>query len=81
MDWISILLAACLPLVLIGGLWSRIAAGKGIGWQFIRFNVIAMSLPLIGLLAHKGLLTSEVSTLLAAIVGYAFGKSGEDGDA
>jgi hypothetical protein len=70
-----------LPIVLVGGLWNRISAEKGIGWQFIRFNVIAMSLPLIGLLTVNHLLSSEVSTLIAALVGYAFGKSGEGNDA
>ena len=64
--------------VIIGGLWNRIAANKGIGWQFIRFNVIAIGLPLAGLLALNDALSGEAATLLAGAMGYAFGKTGND---
>jgi hypothetical protein len=48
--------------------------GKGIGWQFIRFTVIALSIPVTGILALNNMLTGEASTLLAAAMAYAFAK-------
>ncbi len=77
MIWISGILAVSIFAVVIGGLWNRIATEKGIGWQFIRFNVIAISLPIIGLLAPNNSLTSEAATIIAAAMGYAFGKAGK----
>ena len=74
---ISGVLALSVLAVIIGGLWNRIAAQKGIGWQFIRFNVIAISLPICGLLALNNALTGEAATIIAGAMGYAFGKTGE----
>lgn len=67
----------CLLVVIVGGLWNRFSAKKGIGWQFIRFNVIAISLPIAGLLALNGALTGEAATVIAGALGYAFGKAGD----
>ena len=90
MDWVSILLASAVPIVLAGGLANRIfikkttpqgeiTRGKGIGWQFIRFTVLGTGVPIIGLLAWKGTIGGDVaSALLAAALGYAFGKVGKD---
>ena len=79
MDWISVILALSILAVIVGGLWNRHSAKKGIGWQFIRFNVIAIGLPIAGLLALNSALTGEAATLIAGAMGYAFGKTG-DGD-
>ncbi len=90
MDWVSIVLASAVPIVLVGGLLQRVfyrriddggamsQAGLGIGWQFIRFTVLASGLPLVALLAVRGQLTGEVVAIFAAAMGYAFGKSGAD---
>jgi hypothetical protein len=90
MDWVSIVLASAVPIVLIGGLLQRMfyrridengavtQAGLGIGWQFIRFVVLASGFPLVALLAVKGQLTGEVVAIFAAAMGYAFGKTGKD---
>ena len=79
MDWVSILLASAVPIVLIGGWANRIINNKGIGWQFIRFTVIALVLPIIGLLAVKEIIAGDVVyALIAAALGYAFGKVGKD---
>lgn len=88
MDWVSIVLASAVPIVLIGGLLQRVfyrrvgegvaKSGLGIGWQFIRFIVLATGLPLIALLAVKGQLTGEVVAIYSASLGFAFGKSGRD---
>ena len=75
--WISLVLASSVPIILIGGLWQRIRAGKGIGWQFIRYTAIATGLPIAGVLALTGVLSSEIATLFAAVIGFAFGKSGD----
>jgi uncharacterized membrane protein YbhN (UPF0104 family) len=88
MDWVSIVLASAVPIVLVGGLLQRVfyrrvdegvtKTGLGIGWQFIRFTVLATGLPLVALLAVKGQLTGEVVAIYSAALGFAFGKSGRD---
>lgn len=77
--WISLLLSCAILAVILGGLYNRNkpdANGrvKGIGWQFIRYTVIGVGLPLTGILALNGMLTSEASTIIAGALGYAFGK-------
>ena len=80
MEWLSpalsIVLALSILVVLIGGFHNRLASKepKGIGWQFIRFIVLSISLPIIGLLALNDALSGEVATLIAGAMGYAFGK-------
>ena len=49
--------------------------GKGIGWQFIRFNTIIVALPVTGILSLYGLLTEGAVAILAGALGYAFGRS------
>jgi len=75
--WISAILAIAVLVVVVGGLWNRIAGHKGIGWQFIRYNVIAISVPIVGVLALNNALTGEAATIIAAAMAYAFGKSSE----
>ncbi|MCY4381977.1 MAG: hypothetical protein OXE44_02365 [Nitrospinae bacterium] len=75
----NIFLASAIPIVLIGGFWTRHlihkSGGKGgIGWQYIRYTVLALSLPIIGLLALNNALSSEAATVIAASVGFAFGR-------
>ena len=74
---LSGVLALAVLVIPVAGLIQRMKSGKGIGWQFIRFNVIVISLPVAGLLALNGALTGEVSTIIAAAMAYAFGKSSE----
>lgn len=76
---LSIILATSIPLVLCLGLRSRQtgARPKGIGWQFIRYTVLAIALPLIGLLALNKVLTAEAATLIGTAMGFAFGKADE----
>ena len=77
---ISIVLAFAILATVIGGLLQRIVSKKGIGWQFIRFNVIAISLPLAAILALNDSLGGEVAAIIASVTGYAFGKSGSPND-
>ncbi len=50
---------------------------KGIGWQFIRFIVIGIALPITGILALKGVLNSEAAAaIIAGALGYTFGNYG-----
>jgi hypothetical protein len=86
-----LLLASVIPIAVIGGLITRFCAstettednkvvksrGKGIGWQFIRYTVLVIGLPLAAVLAINGLLTSELATLISGALGYAFGKSSD----
>ena len=78
----NVFLAASVPIVLIGGFWNRYLINKssgkgGIGWQYIRYTVLALSLPIIGLLALNDKLSSEAATVIAASVGFAFGRKEE----
>lgn len=82
MFWATLILAASVPLVVFLGYLNRRGAGgaeaKGIGWQFIRYTVLAISLPLTAMLALNGLLTGEAATLIAGAMGFAFGKAPKD---
>jgi carbon starvation protein CstA len=77
---ISVLLAISVPFIVWKTLKNRErpnGESKGIGWQFIRYTTVAISLPVIGLLALNDALTGEVATIIAGVMGYAFGKSDE----
>lgn len=74
MFWLSLVLALSVPIVLAGGLWNRTSGNKGIGWQFIRFSVLTISLPIIGLLALNDALPGEAAALIGGAMGFAFGK-------
>ena len=74
LDAVSIGLVALILVIVVTALIQRIRSGKGVGWQFIRFTVISMSLPICALLALNNALTGEASTILAAALAYAFGK-------
>ena len=80
---LSVIMALAVPVVLIVGYLNRRGnpgqAAKGIGWQFIRYTVLAMALPIVGVLALNNALTCEASTLIAGAAGYAFGNSSKDG--
>lgn len=75
MIWISAILAASVPVIVFCAIRSR--GEKGIGWQFIRFIVIAISIPILALLALNNSLTGEAATILGIAMAYAFGKSAE----
>jgi len=77
MVWVSGILAISVVVVIVGGLWNRISTNKGIGWQFIRFIVISISIPVVGLLALNNALNGEAATIIASAMAYAFGKSSE----
>lgn len=76
MIWISGILALAILVVIGGGLWYRCKRGLGIGWQFIRYTVIGVALPICALLALNDALTAPAATILAGAMGYAFGKAG-----
>ncbi|MCJ9428505.1 hypothetical protein [Kordiimonas marina] len=75
---ISCILALSVPGVLWVGYLNRRGnpndKAKGIGWQFIRYTVLAISLPVVAILALNNALTGEAATLIAGAMGYAFGK-------
>ena len=72
--WLSAVLALSVPAVLILGLRNRTSGDKGIGWQFIRFSVLGISIPIIGLLALNDALSGEAAALIGGAMGFAFGK-------
>ncbi|MEZ5918898.1 MAG: hypothetical protein R3D66_02940 [Alphaproteobacteria bacterium] len=78
MIWISIILALTVPSVIWVGYLNRNpdngGTPKGIGWQFIRYTVLSISIPVIGLLALNNVLTGEAAALIGSAMGYAFGK-------
>ena len=77
---LSAILAVAVPLALIIGYCNRKQEGKGIGWQFIRWTVLMISLPIIGVLALNDLLSGEAAALIGSAMGYAFGKDERKGE-
>lgn len=81
MVWVSIIIGSAVPIVLLAGYFNRKGSegekSKGIGWQFIRYTVLSISIPVAGVLALNNALSGEAATLIAAAMGYAFGKSSE----
>lgn len=71
---LSAILASAVPLALILGYFNRKQLQRSIGWQFIRYTVLAIALPIIGVLALNGLLSGEAAALIGGAMGYAFGK-------
>ncbi|MGR3635412.1 MAG: hypothetical protein ACU0BK_05730 [Shimia sp.] len=57
-----------------GGLFQRIKTGKSIGWQFIRYSILGMALPLVAILALTDKFGAETAALFGAAIGYLFGK-------
>ena len=78
----SAILALAVPGVLVVGYLNRKGNPtdkmKGIGWQFIRYTVLAIALPVAAILALNNALTGEAATIIAAAMGYTFGKVGKD---
>ena len=76
------ILASAVPGVLVIGYLNRRGnpndEAKGIGWQFIRYTVLAIAVPVTAILALNNALTGEATAILAAAMGYAFGKEGKD---
>ena len=79
MIWISIILALAVPGVLVVGYLNRRGnpndKAKGIGWQFIRYTVLAIAIPITAILALINALTGEATAIIAGAMGYAFGKT------
>jgi hypothetical protein len=73
--WVSAILASAIPGVLIVGYLNRRGSSngeaKGIGWQFIRYTVLTIAIPVVGILALNDALTGEAATLIAGAMGYA----------
>ncbi|WP_085899575.1 hypothetical protein [Kiloniella majae] len=74
----TLILAGSVIVVLIIGHLNR-KSGKdgetrGIGWQFIRYTVLSIALPIVAILALNGALEGEAATIIAGALGYAFGK-------
>ncbi|MCA1404660.1 hypothetical protein I6F26_10340 [Ensifer sp. IC3342] len=82
MIWVSAILALAVPGVLLVGHLNRRGnpndKAKGIGWQFIRYTVLTIAIPIVGILALNNALTGEAATLIAGAMGYAFGKTPEN---
>ena len=82
MMWVSLVLASAVPGVLFVGYLNRRGKdqekSKGIGWQFIRYTVLAIALPITAILALNDALSGEAATLIAGAMGYAFGKASDD---
>lgn len=80
--WISLALASAIPITLLVGYLNRRGKNddrtKGIGWQFIRYTVLAIALPIVALLALNDALTEGAATIIASAIGYAFGRPGRD---
>ena len=84
MEWsttsiLSGILAISVPLALVVGYLNRRERKRSIGWQFIRYTVLAISLPIVGVLALNGSLSGEAAAIIGGAMGYAFGKDDRRG--
>jgi hypothetical protein len=81
MLWVSVILALAVPGVILAGYLNRRGnekdQRKGIGWQFIRYTVLGIALPITAILALNGALNDGAAAIIAGAIGYAFGKTGE----
>lgn len=50
---------------------------KGMGWQFIRYTVLTIAIPVTAILALNNALTGEAATIIGGAMGYAFGNAGK----
>jgi len=78
MDKLSMIIASAVPLLVVVAALSRIGGKrgfmKGIGLQFMRFTVVSVSVPIVGVLALNDVIPSEAATgIIWAALGYAFG--------
>ena len=82
MIWVSVILALAVPGVLIVGYLNRRGnpndKAKGIGWQFIRYTVLSIAIPVAAILALNDALSDAAATIIAGAMGYAFGKAGKE---
>lgn len=79
---ITLTLASAIPIVLWVGYLNRRGKEhertKGIGWQFIRYTVLSIALPVVAILALNHALTEAAAAIIASAIGYAFGRPGKD---
>lgn len=77
-ELVSGIIALAVPGSLLVGYLNRRGnpndKAKGIGWQFIRYTVLTIGMPITAILALNGALTGEASAIIAGAMGYAFGK-------
>jgi len=82
MVWVSGILASAVPIVLVVGYLNRRGnpndKAKGIGWQFIRYTILAIAFPVVAILALNNALSGEAAAIIAGGMGYAFAKAGKD---
>ena len=82
MVWVSVILALAVPIAIVFGYLNRRGnpndKAKGIGWQFIRYTVLAIAIPMAGILALNDALSGAAAAIIAGAMGYAFGKTGKD---
>ncbi len=76
----SIFLSLSVLAVIGGGLIQRIITKKGIGWQFIRYTVIGVGLPICAILALNNSLSEGAVAIISGAMGFAFGKKSEKED-
>jgi hypothetical protein len=76
---VSAILASAVPGVLLVGYLNRRGnpndKAQGIGWQFIRYTVLAIAIPVAALLALNDALTEGAAAIIAGAMGYAFAKA------
>ena len=68
--WVSVVLAIAVLFVLYFGHRNRTNNGKGIGFRFIQYTVLGISVPIVGILALYEIFPSEVA---AGLIGVALG--------
>jgi uncharacterized membrane protein len=76
--WLLVGLLILAFAIVVGGLFNRYKTGKGLGWQFIRFTVLGITLPLVTILALTDKFGAETAGIFGAAIGYLFGKDAGD---
>jgi hypothetical protein len=78
---VSVILALTVPGVVWAGYLNRKGnesdKAKGIGWQFIRYTVLGIAIPITAILALQNVMTGEAATIIAGAMGYAFGNASD----
>lgn len=75
--WVEIIIAASVPISIIGLIWNRITTKKGIGVRAIQFMAVVIGMPMIAVLAFEKVIEGAVvGTLLGGVFGYLLSNIG-----
>jgi hypothetical protein len=77
-DILAIMFAAVAIIGVIGGIWNRLASGKGIGGKFVQFIALVVALPIAATFVLQDMVTPAIVSLVLGILGYVFAGSKQE---